>query len=109
MVAAVIQKALYKIFMSGQVYISVSAHKFSFAYIEMTKDLGMANIYISSIEQSDAKKALKELRENSQRVRFLLSKEVKLRMIPEIRFYVDEKIRNQDELMDKINHLSYGN
>ncbi|MDZ5762658.1 Ribosome-binding factor A [Candidatus Cyrtobacter comes] len=106
MLSSVIQKALYGILASGKLYLSIPLYKFSIARVDITKDLKMASIYISSIEPSDGQKISKELKLVSQKIRFLLSQELKLRSSPEIRFYVDEEPFYQDNLMNKINSLN---
>ncbi len=106
MLSSVIQKALYGIFSSGKLHLSMPLYKFSIASVSVTKDLKMASIYISSIELPDAHKIIKELKLFSPKIRFLLSQDLNLRSSPEIRFYVDEEPFYQDQLMSKINSLN---
>ena len=61
--------------------------------VEMSKDLGFADIYVSAFGDGDeAATASDILNEASGYLRHLLGKEMRLRVIPQLRFHADNSI-----------------
>ncbi len=79
------------------IMVSVSA-------VRVSPDLGIAKAYLSVFPSEKAEGVVDELNENVKTVRFELGNRVRhqLRIIPEIRFYIDDSldyIENIDKLL----------
>ena len=74
--------------------------------VELTKDLRYAKIYFSVLgEPKDKKLALKGLNSAKGYIKNLISRNVKLRFIPEIEFKVDDALEHTKliyDILDKI-------
>jgi ribosome-binding factor A len=72
--------------------------------VDVTKDLSVAKVYFNTLfpEYKDA--ALKTLKENAPFIRSILSKQVRARSVPELRFIYDESLErgaNMEELISQ--------
>lgn len=77
----------------------------SVTIVRITKDLGIARIYLSIFPSEFAKDILEEIRSQSKQLRGELGRKVgrSLRVIPDLEFYVDDSldyIDNIDKLLD---------
>lgn len=74
--------------------------------VTVDRELDYANIYVSSLAgESQAEEMLEGLRNASGFIRYNLSQEVKLRVMPQLRFYWDETPERADRieaLLDEI-------
>ncbi len=76
----------------------------SVSAVRVSPDLGIAKAYLSVFPSEKAEGVVDELNENVKTVRFELGNRVRhqLRIIPEIRFYIDDSldyIENIDKLL----------
>jgi len=74
--------------------------------VRVTKDMGIARIYLSIYPSQFANEILSEIQQSSKSIRGDLGKRVgkSLRIIPELEFYIDDSldyIEHIDELLDK--------
>lgn len=62
--------------------------------VEVSRDLGHAKVFVSSFEQEPEKQkeVLSALKESQPYVRSLLSKVMRMRSVPEIRFHLDTSL-----------------
>lgn len=77
----------------------------SVTVVRITKDLGIARIYLSVFPSEFAKEILEEIRLHSKQLRGELGRKVgkSLRVIPDLEFYIDDSldyIDNIDKLLD---------
>ncbi|MCF7807741.1 MAG: 30S ribosome-binding factor RbfA [Candidatus Marinimicrobia bacterium] len=76
-------------------FISVSKAK-------MTPDLKIANVYFSIYgEPKDVESSFKTLETHHSRIRYHVGKEVRLKYVPELRFFIDDTL----DYSDKINRV----
>lgn len=73
--------------------------------VRVTKDMGIARIYLSIYPSQYAKEILSEIQQSSKSIRGELGRRVgkSLRIIPELEFYIDDSldyIEHIDELLD---------
>lgn len=78
----------------------------SVTVVRVTKDLGIARVYLSIFPSDFAKDILEEIRLMSKHIRGDLGRKVgrSLRVIPDLEFYIDDSldyIENIDKLLDK--------
>jgi ribosome-binding factor A len=74
--------------------------------VELTKDLRHAKVYFSVLgERKDKFLALKGLNSAKGYIRGLLADKVKLRVMPEIVFKIDESIQHTDRVCEILNKL----
>jgi ribosome-binding factor A len=103
-IARLIQKELSEIFMlqtKGMhgVLISVSV-------VRMSPDMSIARAYLSVFPSNKGKEIIKNINDNSKSIRYELGQRVRhqLRIIPELRFFIDDSldyIENIDHLLNK--------
>lgn len=100
-IARLIQKELSEIFllqtkaMNG-VLISVSA-------VRISPDMSVARVYLSVFPSEKSEEIVKNINENMKSIRFELGTRVRhqLRIIPELRFFVDDSL----DYIEKIDQL----
>lgn len=67
--------------------------------VEVDRELDFANIYVSSLAGEDlAEEILQGLEHASGFIRYTLSQEIKLRLMPKLRFYWDETPDRADRI-----------
>jgi ribosome-binding factor A len=67
--------------------------------VTVDRELDYANIYVSSLEgKSQSEEMLEGLRNASGFIRYLLSQEVELRVMPKLRFFWDDTPENADRI-----------
>lgn len=71
--------------------------------VEMSKDLRKADIYFSTYEESKKKETLKGLKSSVFLIRKLLFKNMRVKYIPIIYFYIDEKFDKDNFLLKQEN------
>ena len=76
----------------------------SVSIVRVSPDLGIAKAYLSVFPSEKASEVVNHLNENVKAIRFELGNRVRhqLRIIPEIRFYIDDSldyIENIDKLL----------
>lgn len=71
--------------------------------VEVSRDLAYAKIYISALLQEDEKAeiAVKQLNESAPFVRSVLAKSMRMRVVPNIKFYLDTSV-NEGIRMSKL-------
>lgn len=68
--------------------------------VRITKDLGIANVFLSVFPSGDADKVIEDLNKKVPEIRFELGNRIRhnVRRIPELRFYLDDSL----DYIDKI-------
>lgn len=75
--------------------------------VELTKDLALAKVYFSVIgDDKQKKKSVDGLNAAKGFIRFQLGKNLKLRSVPDVKFYLDESIESGVNLVDLIHKAS---
>lgn len=107
-VAKAIQHAISNIILHGGVYHpNLNSAILSFPSVHIGADLGRASIYVFSRDDEYVPIAVKILQELAPSIRKLLMKEVNLRRVPELAFYIDDSFKRQEkeakviDLLDK--------
>lgn len=73
--------------------------------VEVSRDLSVAKVYVSTIQEEQLEEALQALRERTPLLRRLLGKRLHLRTVPELRFFKDTAIERGmkiDRLLDQL-------
>ncbi|HDT15698.1 MAG TPA: 30S ribosome-binding factor RbfA [Firmicutes bacterium] len=74
--------------------------------VSLTNDMKAAHTYISIMGSSEEKeKTLKGLRKGAGFIRSVLGKNLRLKYIPDIRFELDEKMRQKDNILKILKNL----
>lgn len=94
----------------AEILLKVNKQKFagkliSVTVVRVTKDLGIARVYLSIFPSEFASDILSEIKEMSKMLRGELGRKVgrSLRVIPDLEFYIDDSldyIENIDKLLD---------
>ncbi len=77
---------------------------FSIPHVDLTRDMSFAKIYLSFFSKNHNKDFERILNAKGF-IRSRLSKQLKLRKVPELIFVMDESIKNGADLIEKINAL----
>lgn len=74
--------------------------------VKVSADLAHAKLYISSFESENKQlKAVEALNHAAGFIQKNISRELKMRVTPKLRFYSDDSIKKGFEINDKINQL----
>jgi ribosome-binding factor A len=70
------------------------------AHVDLSPNLGNANIYLSFISHKDSTELLKEVKSKTNEIRYHLAAKVKnkMRRVPEIHFFIDTTTENAYKL-----------
>ena len=66
--------------------------------VEVTRDLSVATVYINTLDPSQQKLALETLRLNAKALRKVMSQELNVRKVPELRFKYDASLEYGQKL-----------
>ena len=80
----------------------------SITRVETTPDLRYAKVYVSFLEESKAKEAMKGLQSAGGWLRREVGNELKLRYTPELVWALDDSITYGAHMLEIINNLPYG-
>jgi len=101
-VSRLIQKDLSEIFQHECKEYAVGA-MLSVTTVRVSPDLSYAKIYVSIFPSDRVESVMKSLEEHNRSIRFILGQKVgkQMRIIPELRFFVDDSL----DYMEKIDSL----
>ncbi|MFO8054837.1 MAG: 30S ribosome-binding factor RbfA [Bacteroidales bacterium] len=95
----------------GEIFQFETAHLFGGAmitvtHVHVTKDLGLARVYVSLFATGDKKALFSKIENNKSEIRGKLGNKIgkQVRKIPDLRFYLDEaldQIERIDDLLDE--------
>jgi len=75
--------------------------------VELSKDMGEAKIGISILGSStDVRKSMEGIRSSSGYVQKLLGKELKIRSVPRVHFFLDKSVEEGVDLVNRIETLA---
>lgn len=66
--------------------------------VEVTRDLSVATVFINTLDPSQEKLALQTLRLNAKALRKVMSREMNMRKVPELRFKYDASLEYGQKL-----------
>lgn len=101
-VSRLIQRDLSEMFQQECKEFAVGA-MLSVTTVRVSPDLSYAKIYVSIFPSNRVEMVMKSLEEHNRTIRFLLGKKIgkQMRIIPELRFFVDDSL----DYIDKIDEL----
>ncbi|MCD6234342.1 MAG: 30S ribosome-binding factor RbfA [Candidatus Marinimicrobia bacterium] len=74
----------------------------SVSRVEMSPDLQYASIYVSIYpETAEGESVFREIRENTKQIRMFLARNIRLRLVPELKIFKDDSM----EYADRINKI----
>ena len=71
----------------------------------MTNDLSLAKVYISVLGE-DKLQTLKKLQQSAGFIKKEIASNLNLRIVPELRFYLDDRLEKGDKILRKIKELN---
>lgn len=100
-IARLLQKELSDIFLLQTK--SMNGVLVSVSVVRISPDLSVARVYLSIFPSEKAEELCKNINKNQKSIRFELGTRVRhqLRIIPELKFFVDDSL----DYMDRIDHL----
>ncbi len=72
--------------------------------VEVTRDLSLARVYINVLDPATSQRVLKQLKENSGRLRKAIAQEIRARRVPELRFIYDDSLERGKHLESLIEY-----
>lgn len=101
-IARLIQKELAEYF-RGNTELSGQGNMISVTQVRISPDLSQARTYISVFPSSKAAEVVKVIEEHTKTIRYELGKKIgkQVRIIPDLRFYVDDSL----DYVDRISEL----
>ncbi|HQV71697.1 MAG: 30S ribosome-binding factor RbfA [Xanthomonadales bacterium] len=66
--------------------------------VEVTRDLDLAKVFVTTLVSGESKAAVKALNEMAFEFRRELSRTLKMRRVPEIRFHYDDSVDNGERI-----------
>lgn len=101
-VARLIQRDLSKMFQQECKEYTIGA-MLSITTVRVSPDLSYAKIYVSIFPSDRSESVIKSLDEHNKSIRFILGRKIgkQMRIIPELRFFVDDSL----DYIDKIDEL----
>ena len=101
-VARLIQRALSEMFQQECKEYTIGA-MLSITTVRVSPDLSYAKIYVSIFPSDRSESVIKSLDEHNKSIRFILGRKIgkQMRIIPELRFFVDDSL----DYIDKIDEL----
>jgi ribosome-binding factor A len=98
-VAEEIRHSMSRFFLEGEYYNPLLEKvMLTISEVRISKDLKIATAFVFLPEGSDKQKVMLVLKDSIQQLRRFLAAELKLRSTPEVRFILDESIRNADRI-----------
>ena len=98
-VSSFIQKELGELFLlKGAEW--VPGKMLTISVVRITKDLGIANIFLSVFPSGDADKVIEDLNKKGSEIRYELGTRIRhsVRRIPELRFHLDDSLDYIDRI-----------
>ncbi len=68
--------------------------------VEVTRDLDLAKVFVTTLVSEESKAAVKALNEMAFEFRRVLSRTLKMRRVPEIRFLYDDSVDKGERIED---------
>ncbi len=104
-IARLLQKEISDVFMKEAKEYTIGA-LVTVSVVRVTPDLGLAKVYLSIFPGDKVEGVFNTIEENNHHIRFALGKRVgkQLRIIPELKFYVDDTldyVENIDRLLNE--------
>lgn len=77
-------------------------------YVELTKDLSFAKIYISCLDRSKIDKVLEAIKRTKGFLKSKIAKSINTYKCPELQFYVDETMDRADKIEELFKLINKG-
>jgi len=75
-------------------------------HVELTRDLRIARIYLSLLNPRDtSEEVLRELLRRRKEIRYHLGSELRIKYVPQLRFYVDESLERSARIQSILKNL----
>ena len=78
--------------------------------VEISHDNSFAKVFFSVLapNEEDKEKTAQALIDNTSKIRYEVGKRIRLRLTPELKFYLDESLEGGTKITDLINKISRG-
>ena len=78
--------------------------------VEVSHDNSFAKVFFSVLSSNDEEKekTVQALIDNTSKIRYEVGKRIRLRLTPELKFYLDESLERGTKITDLINKISRG-
>ncbi len=101
-----IRDEISKMIMQGQVKDPRVSTFLSINHVEVTRDLGHAKVFVSSfLQDSSIEKGVKGLQSAAGFIQTALSKKLRLRQFPHLKFIVDTSIKDGMNMVNTLTEL----
>ena len=98
-VGELIRRTLGEIFSRDQIYDeALSGISITVGEVSMSADLKIANVFVSALGKKNSEKVVDALNVNKVDIRKIVTKNVKLKFSPELKFFSDTTFDNMDSI-----------
>ena len=98
-VGELIRRALGEIFSRDQIYDeALSGISITVGEVSMSADLKIANVFVSALGKKNSEKVVDALNVNKVDIRKIVTRNVKLKFSPELKFFSDTTFDNMDSI-----------
>ena len=98
-VGELIRRTLGEIFSRDQIYDeALSGISITVGEVSMSADLKIANVFVSALGKKNSKKVVDALNINKVDIRKIVTRNVKLKFSPELKFFSDTTFDNMDSI-----------
>ena len=105
-VGELVRRALAEAFLKDQIYDeNLIGNSINVGEVSMSSDLKIAHVFVSPLGGANSKEIVTALNNNKIELRKIVTKNVKLKFSPELRFLLDKTFDNMDamrKLFDKV-------
>tara|TARA_Y100000385_G_scaffold105795_1_gene109604 strand:- start:321 stop:743 length:423 start_codon:yes stop_codon:yes gene_type:complete len=98
-VGELIRRTLGEIFSRDQIYDeALSGISITVGEVSMSADLKIANVFVSALGKKNSEKVVEALNVNKVDIRKIVTRNVKLKFSPELKFFSDTTFDNMDSI-----------
>ena len=98
-VGELIRRTLGEIFSRDQIYDeALSGISITVGEVSMSADLKIANVFVSALGKKNSEKVVDALNVNKVDIRKIVTRNVKLKFSPELKFFSDTTFNNMDSI-----------
>ena len=98
-VGELIRRTLGEIFSRDQIYYeALSGISITVGEVSMSADLKIANVFVSALGKKNSEKVVDALNVNKVDIRKIVTRNVKLKFSPELKFFSDNTFNNMDSI-----------
>jgi len=103
-VGELVRRTLAEVFVRDQIYDEIlSGVSITVGEVSMSADLKIAHVFVSPLGGNKSKEVVEALNNNKIEIRKIITRNVKLKFSPELKFFLDTTFDNMDAMRELFN------